>query len=211
MHGQVARTLIDIGDLDLADDHLREARSILAGSGEDALQASTWEWTGVLEVARGRYDEAIVEFARARASFARLEIGRGVALQDYHRGRALTLAKRYDEAIEALTLAERELDREADGLTYGRALLRLGQARSGAGEDLPAIETLAAAASVMTANDAPFYVAIAQEELATVLERRGDRRGAIRQLVAAVDVLRSIGSPRAPAAERRLTTLAATG
>ena len=140
------------------------------------LWASIVEWTGVLETARGNYEKAIAAFEQARSVFASIGEERGVALQDYHLGRTLDRSGEHRRAVDSLLRAADRIDPYSDGLTFGRILLRLGEAYRSNGDAEHANAALKRALEVMRRSDAPFYEAMAREALAQIAHDAGDAK-----------------------------------
>jgi tetratricopeptide (TPR) repeat protein len=211
MRSQLARAYLDMEDFSAAAKELEAARALIEHSDHQGLRASIIEWTGVLESARGNYPEAISAFEEAREIFAALDNQRGIALQDYHLGRTLTISGANKRAVDCLLAAADRVDKSADGLTFGRVLLRLGQAYQSLGELDEAKRALEQAIEVMQRSDAPFYEASARESLAQVSSASGDSTDAAEHLQGAFSIYMALNSPRAQRVSADLDALHTAG
>ena len=158
----------------------------------------------MLEINREAFAAAIAPLTQARETFAANSYRRGVALQEYMLGRALTGMGDHARAIARLRGAEALVYRDADPVTHGRVLRRLGEAHRAAGRLNDAALVLGKALEVMSAANAPFYVATALEVLAGVRGEQGARDLQRRELNAALTVFAAMGSPRAAVIEDHL-------
>jgi tetratricopeptide (TPR) repeat protein len=208
MLSQLALAHLDIGEFGAADAELERCRGLMERSANRQLWASIREWTGVLEVARGNYDRAVGFYEQAREAFEAAGTQRGVALQEMGIGQALHLAGRSRSAIAPLTRAGELLDRDADALTYGRAVLRLGEAYRALGDREHAQAALEQAVEAMRESGAPLLEASAREALAELAREGGDTRAAASHLRRALSIYSALSSPRADLVGARLDEIA---
>lgn len=209
MRQQRARSLIDLGQLDDAEDELTTAATLAQDADHPMLAASVTEFVGVLEIHRGRGDQAVDALLSARQAFAEIGYTRGIVLQNYLLGRAWLVNGEPERAVGSLLLALRDVDAEADPMTRARILTRLGQAQAAAGILADAEATLRQAAMVTREHDAPTYAASALEGLADLCrgqERHDEERV---HLTEARGILERLGSsPEVERISRRLEELA---
>jgi tetratricopeptide (TPR) repeat protein len=201
---QLARAYMDLEDLQGGARELDAARRLAERAGHRALEGSVIEFTGVLEINRGRYREAIAELETSRRIYRELENPRGIAIQEYHLGRALDLAGQHEQAVSCFLRAAELIDSAHDGLTLGRVLLHLGDAHRALGDRASATGALEQACEIMRLHDAPFYEAMARERLASLFEEAGDDAGASASWQQALAIYDALGSPRAADVKVRL-------
>jgi tetratricopeptide (TPR) repeat protein len=207
MLSQLALAHLDMGDDATADAQLATCRSLMEESSNRELWASIREWTGTLEVQRGNYPQAISAYEQARSAFEVVGNPRGVALQDLGMGHALNLSGDHRRAVECLLQAAELIDAEVDGLTFGRVLVRLGEAYSGLGDLGKAKQALRDAVEVMRQHDAPLYEARARESLAQIEHDEGDTQAAVSNLKRALSIYSLLRSPQADQIGARLDEL----
>lgn len=208
MRQQLARGLMDLGDLDAAANELARAKQLAASTQERRLPASILEFQGLLAINRGDFEVARALLLQAREAFASIEYRRGVALQEYLIGRACTGAGNPEAALAHLREAENLIDPTSDAPTHGRILVRKGEALVAAREFSAAAAALLAAIEVLERADAMVYVASALETLAYVRRETGHVDQERRELEAALAVHESLGNPRADVVKARLATIA---
>jgi tetratricopeptide (TPR) repeat protein len=201
---QLARAYMDLEDLPGGARELDVARRLAERAGHRALQGSVIEFTGVLEINRGRYREAIAALEASRAIYRALDNPRGTAIQEYHLGRALDLAGQHKHAVSCFLRAVELIDGEHDGLTLGRVLLHLGDAHRAVGDIASARAALERACEIMSRHDAPFYEAMARDRLGALLKEGGDDAGARVHWQQALAIYSALGSPRAADVSARL-------
>lgn len=212
MLSQLAFAHLDIGDIASADAELAECRVLMERSSNRELWASIREWTGVLEAERGDYGRAVAFYEQARDAFERVPNRRGVALQEMGIGQALHLSGEPRSAVLHLVRGSELLDRAADGLTFGRALLLLGEAYRSAGDRDSAQRVLHEAIDVLHGNGAPLHEASAREAVAALESERGETRAAAAHLRRALSIYSALSSPRADSVGSMLDEIAsATG
>jgi len=197
MRQQLARAHIDLLDFAAAERELNLAQELASHGSNPRLQASIIEFMGLVHLGRGEPGDAVRTFRESLSAFAAIGYTRGVVLQEYLLGRALGASGRHGEAVAHLRNAELLVDRDADALTYGRILTRLGQALLDDEDLAGASESLVAAVDLMRRHDALFYVALALECLADVRARQGDMQGQRTELESALAVHEALGSARA--------------
>jgi tetratricopeptide (TPR) repeat protein len=208
MRQQLARGEIDLQNYAAAELELGRAETLADRSSNRLLRASIIEFVGILQFDRGEHDAALEAFERARAACEAIGYARGVVIQEYFLGRVLATMGRPRDAIEHLQRAEALVDRAGDPLTYGRVLIRLGEALSAAGETSAATASLTAAAQIMRRSEVPYYTALALEGLADVRRRERDVVEEAQHLTAALAIYDALGSPRSQAISLRLEQLA---
>jgi tetratricopeptide (TPR) repeat protein len=209
MRQQLARALIDLKLYDEAERELEAAGRLAAGTSNLMLQASVVEFIGMLHFNRGEYPAAILSLERSSSAFGAIGYQRGVVLQEYLLGRSFTAMGKPRDAVCHLLSARELVDREGDALTYGRVLIRLGEAQLATEDAAAAAASFRHGASVMSRHEAPQYAALALEGLANVCRHQSDRAGEIEHLGAALDIFRLMDDPRAKALDARLAQLAA--
>jgi tetratricopeptide (TPR) repeat protein len=209
MRQQLARAFIDLKRYDEAELELEAAERLAAGTSNLMLQASVIEFIGLLHFNRGEYPAAIASLERSCSAFGAIGYQRGLVLQEYLLGRAFTAMGKPHDAVCHLLRARDLVDRDRDALTYGRVLIRLGEAQLMAEDAAGAAVSFRQAASVMSQHEAPQYAALALEGMANVCRVQSDRAGEIEYLAAAVDIFRVMDDPRAKPLDARLTQLAA--
>jgi tetratricopeptide (TPR) repeat protein len=207
MRQLLARPLMDLGEDVSAGRELDVATSLLQGSEDRRLQASVVEFTGVLYLNLGEYSAAIESFEQARAVYEAEHNPRGVMLQEYLMGRAFSAKGDHHRAIERFERAIELTDRTVDGLAYGRTLIRLGEARRGAGDDAAAYTTLDLAARTMREHDAPYFEVKAVEALVDICRTADDRLGEAVHLRRMLELLVAASSPRVNEIAERLKLL----
>lgn len=209
LRNQLSRAHLDVDDHAAAARQLDIARELADRTGHRALQASVTEFAGILDISRCHYSAAIEKLEESRAAYKRLGDRRGVAIQEYHLGRALDLAGRHEEAVSCLLRAAELVDSEADGLTLGRITIHLGEAQRACGDAEAAAATLRTAIDLMRREDAPYYEALARERLARVQRDAGESDAARLSLEAALSIHEALGSMRTVEVRRELAAVRA--
>jgi tetratricopeptide (TPR) repeat protein len=204
---QLSRAYMDLDDLAGAERELRVARELAVCSGNSALEGSALEFTGILQINQGSYSAAISSLEASRDIYLDLQNPRGIAIQEYHLGRALQLDGQHPQALEYLTAALGRLDHDRDGLTHGRILLHLADTQTALGHRTEAIGTLEQARMIFAAHEIPYYEALAREALGECHARAGNQDLARENLVVALAIFRALGSPRASRVSERLAAL----
>jgi tetratricopeptide (TPR) repeat protein len=207
MHQLLARPLMDLEEDALAGRELDLATRLLERSENRRLRASVVEFTGVLYLNLGEYPAAVDAFEQARKVYEAEHNPRGVMLQEYLLGRALTAMGRHRDAIECFERAIELTDPDVDGLAYGRTLIQLGGTQRAIGEDAAASVTLELAARTMREHDAPYFEIKAVEALAEIRRAENDDAGEASYLRRMLDLLIILSSPRANEVSERLQLL----
>ena len=130
---KIGRSVMDIGQLDQAQDFFEQALNAWRGLGQRDRVAGSLRRLGFVAMARGRPDDAIGWFARALAEYQELADPRHIALTLTDLGDALTETGRTEEAVSALTEAGSLLAGSPDPYNQARVLARLGRAHERAG------------------------------------------------------------------------------
>jgi tetratricopeptide (TPR) repeat protein len=194
---QLARAFIDLGDFERAHIELERCERTGSASTDMRLQASIQECVGICYLSETDHERALQTFREAREMFESFGDTRGMAIQDYFIGRALTAQGAYGEAQGALEQALARMQAIDDRLFVGRILLRRGQAIRRAG-DLEAAEVvLREAIAVLAPLAMHLEEAESYEELAAIAQARGDSHAAAEHRGHAQDIYRAIGHPRA--------------
>jgi tetratricopeptide (TPR) repeat protein len=194
---QLARAFIDLADFTRAHSELERSEKAAEGSSNVRLHASIRECVGICALSEGKDERALRVFREARAMFEGFGGLRGMAIQDYFIGRALTSLGRYDEAVGALEEALECMRKIDDRLFVGRILLRLAQAIRREGRLDEAEAVLADGLGVLAPLGMRLEEAESHEELAAIAEARRDAAAAADHRERAQAIYRSIGHPRA--------------
>ena len=197
MRSQLARAYAELGNFEAAEDEMARAVSAVEVCGNDMLKASVREFGGVCRLRQGDADRALDAFRAARSMFEMGGHARGVALQDYHIGWALTALGQYGAALDTLGVARAELAAVGDEISVGRVMVRRGEALCGLERYDDAAEELAEALNAMGRLDIPFEQADALETLANVVETRGSTDAARAHRQQAYRIYKSLGHPHA--------------
>lgn len=131
---KIGRSVMDIGQLDQAQDYFEQALNAWRGLGQHHRVAGSLRRLGFVAMARDRPDDAIGWFTRALAEYRALAGARHIALTLTDLGDAFTETGRTEEAISALTEADSLLAGSPDPYNQARVLTRLGRARERAGQ-----------------------------------------------------------------------------
>ncbi len=207
MLGRYSLVLIRLGRLDEAAQCARQALSIWRAAGDHHRVAGSLRRLALVEQARGRPDEALALFAQALAAYERLGESRktGLILTDI--GAVLIDARRAGEAVGYLRRAHQVLDDTADPYNRARALAILGQALISTGELAEASAALEPALHAMRAVQSLTGEAQVLGSLGELAEASEQPETARQRYEAAQEILRRIGSPRAPEVAERLSRL----
>jgi tetratricopeptide (TPR) repeat protein len=201
---QLARAHMDVEDYARAERELELAGELAERSGNRALQASVVEFSGVLQIALERYPEAIAALERSRRVYEELGNDRGVALQEYHLGRALALGGDHARAVVSFSRAGKLIDPAADGLIFARILLHEGESLGELGESEAAAASLERALGATVEHAIPFYEATVREHLGAIAAEQGDQAVARGHWDRALAIYTSLGSKRAERVSARL-------
>ena len=131
---KLGRSVMDVGQLDQAQDYFEQALGAWRDLGQRDRAAGSLRRLGFVAMARTRTDDAIGWFSRALGEYRELSDPRHIALTLTDLGDALTEAGRTDEAIDALTEAASLLANSADPYNQARVTTRLGRAHARAGD-----------------------------------------------------------------------------
>ncbi len=131
---KIGRSVMDIGQLDQAQDYFERALRAWRGLGQPDRVAGSMRRLGFVAMARGRLDDAIGWSTRALAEYRELADARHIALTLTDLGDAFTETGRTEEAISALTEAGSLLAGSPDPYNQARVLTRLGRAHERAGQ-----------------------------------------------------------------------------
>jgi tetratricopeptide (TPR) repeat protein len=197
LRATLARAFVDLGDFDRADEELERAEQAVRSSTNMRLRGSVREFVGVRYVKEAKYDEALDAFHAARSMFESFGGSRGVAIQDYQIGRALTRKGDPASAEEPLQRALEAMSAIDDQLFIGRILLRLGEAKRGQGCLKEAGNLIQQALEILTSIAMPMEEAEAHEELAAIAEAGGHKERAAESRGRAYLIYREMGHPRA--------------
>ena len=149
MLNRVGLALRDVGQLDEADGHFREALAIWRQLGNDGRVAGSLRRLGTLAADRQQFSDAIGYFSDAAELARNLGQARSAALALSDLGRALTSAGRPGEAVAQLQQAGLLIAGTQDPFNEARILTRLGQAQVHGGQFEPAESNLHRALAVM--------------------------------------------------------------
>jgi tetratricopeptide (TPR) repeat protein len=197
LRATLSRAFIDRQEFDRADEELNRAEAAVRTSTNMRLRGSVREFVGVRYVKEGDYDRALEAFWSARAMFESFGGTRGMAIQDYQIGRALTQKGASTEAEEPLRRALKTMLSIDDRLFVGRILLRLGEMNWQKGE-LAEAETLTRRASeILTSLRMRLEEAQAHELLGAIADAGGRTEEAIAHRRAAYLIYRDMDHPRA--------------
>jgi tetratricopeptide (TPR) repeat protein len=130
---KLGRSVMDIGQLDQAQEFFWQALDAWRDLGRPDRAAGSQRRLGFVAMARARTDDAIGWFSGALGEYRDLSDARHVALTLIDLGDALTEAGRADEAIDALAEAATLLANSADPYNEARVTTRLGRAHARAG------------------------------------------------------------------------------
>jgi len=131
---KIGRSVMDIGQLDQAQDYFERALRAWRGLGQPDRVAGSLRRLGFVAMARERPDDAIGWFTRALGEYRELADARHIALTLTDLGDAFTETGRADEAISALTEAGPLLAGSPDPYNQARVLTRLGRAHERGGQ-----------------------------------------------------------------------------
>ena len=207
LRSMLSRPLLDLGQDDLASEHLETAVLRAEESGNLLLRASVQEFLG-------RYWERH-DLARAVAVFERsLRLNReardrrGTALAGLFLGRVQGLAGHPEQAVGTLEWAVGEFEELKDVRMAARARGALGEVRARLGDSAGARRDLESAVAGLRSSEAFHYEAQTRIALARVIERSGGDPAAVRaHLDRALEIYEQGGSPDADTVRRRLEDL----
>lgn len=207
LQAQVARALVERGELVPAERMMREAVDLAASTGNDMLRASVTEGLGWVQLHAGEYAAASARFVEARGIFLGIGRGRGVALQDYLLGQAYMgqgLLPRATAHLEAALANPALVD---DALMRTRIRLRLGVVRVRDGrvdEGRQLLDDVIGTARTLAASEVEVAALMAAADAAAGSDDRAAQR---RYLVRAAEVLADPTDPRTVEIDERISRL----
>jgi tetratricopeptide (TPR) repeat protein len=197
MRSALAKALTETGDHTRAERELTTAKRLAERSGHEVLQASILDFRGHLDLDRRRFRDARAAYEGARAAFEALGVTRGVALEDYHLGRALAALGEHDLAVESYVRALDRINPVEDELLLGRTLIYLAESYRVVGDTQAAVDSLNRALEIMRRNGLRYYEARALEVLALLASDSGDADAAAEYRHDAHAIYAALSSPRA--------------
>jgi tetratricopeptide (TPR) repeat protein len=207
MLDRLGLALRDLGRLDEAAEHVRQALKIWRALSDRARVASSLHRLGFMAADRQDFDDAIGHFTVALVEYQELAETRGTALTLNDLGAALTEIGRPAEAIEHLTRAQGLLAGHPDRYNQTRTLILLGRAHARAGDRSVATEQLERAAADMRDIGSRSGEAKALESIADLAERSGQPDIARRYYLEALQIVRSISTQKADRLRQHLARL----
>ena len=197
MRSQLARAFAEQGRFQLAEEEMEASRIAVARSDNAMLKASVVEFGGVCLLRAGKTADALRAFEEARSMFAVCGSSRGTALQDYHLGWTLVLAKRYEAALDPLDRARPVMEGVPDAISVGRILVRKGEALGHLHRGDEAQETLDEAVATLESVGIWYERAEAYEAMAEIAVASHEPDLARNRLQQAYRIYREFGHPRA--------------
>lgn len=197
MRALMARAYHDRGEQDRALSELRLALATAESAGHEQLVVSIHEFLGTAYLNKEDYGRAIEEFELSRDFFAANEMPRGLALQDYHLGAALTKRGEPEKALPPLQSAVAYMKEINDELNVARAMLYLGQAEKESGAAEEGKKTLLASLGIAVPLGMRHVEAQAHEALAEIAAEADEAETAAAHRRYAYEAYRAIGHPRA--------------
>ena len=204
---KIGRSVMDIGQLDQAQDYFEQAMHAWRGLGQRDRVAGSLRRLGFVAMARSHPDDAVDWFARALGEYRELADARHIALTLTDLGDAFTETGRTDEAISALTEAGSLLADSPDPHNQARVLIRLGRARERAGQRELAASYLDRALRAMREIGSVRGEAEALLSLGDLAFQAGDRDEARNRYVEAQRLLITLGSMEQAQVRMRLARL----
>ena len=131
---KIGRSVMDVGQLDQAQDYFEQALGAWRGLGQRDRAAGSLRRLGFVAMARHRPDDAIGWFSQALGEYRELADPRHIALTLTDLGEAFIEADRAGEALDALAEAGSLLADAPDPYNQARVLTRLGRASERAGQ-----------------------------------------------------------------------------
>lgn len=197
MRAQLSRAYGEQGEVERATEEMRLAVAAADASRNSLLKASVTEFMGHLELDRANLDGALDAFMTARSIFEACGRTRGVALQNYHIGRALVRSGRYERALPPLTLALDVLASLGPDPTVGRVLMQRAESLRAVSRHSDARLDISRALMVARRFGIRFDEARAYEILAAVAEEEDRPDEARDHRQSAYRLYKEIGHPRA--------------
>ncbi|MCI2424336.1 tetratricopeptide repeat protein [Saccharopolyspora sp. K220] len=197
--------LMERGALSEALRECAQAVQVAEQAGHRRVLASALEFQGKVLHARADFAAAVGLFERSRRLNEELGRPRGVALQEYLMGKALTGLSQHDEALVVLrTALERMAEFPNDKRVPSRIQVAMAAAHQALGQHEQAIPVLQQAISATRERKASFDLAEPLEMLADCLHATG-RPGSRDHLVEALAIYEQAHSPAAERVRRKLT------
>ncbi|MGP4021226.1 tetratricopeptide repeat protein [Saccharopolyspora sp. 5N708] len=197
--------LMERGELPAALRECVQAVQVAEQAGHRRILASALEFQGKVRHAREEFTEAVELFERSRRLNEELGRPRGVALQEYLMGKALTGLRRHDEAVAVLgTALERMAEFPGDKRIPSRIRVAMAAAHQALGQHEQAIPALQQTISATRERNASFDLAEPLEMLADSLRATG-RPDAQEHLAEALAIYEQAHSPKAERVRRKLT------
>ncbi|WP_433259609.1 NB-ARC domain-containing protein (plasmid) [Streptosporangium sp. CA-135522] len=207
MRNQIARALIELGELDRASEELLLARRLAEAVDNQRMQAVVLESLGQADLAADAPEAAIEWFTAALTLNEAMGNPRGVGLQTYHLGLAYREANRLHDAAQAFERARAVMSEVDDELSQAKIGIELGLAYRKLGRLAEAMETMAWAAEVMRARRIPVKEGRAWEILSDLAADMGNDEAARDYLHRAIAACLASGNPtKAETLSRRLST-----
>ncbi|MEU6133065.1 AAA family ATPase [Saccharopolyspora sp. NPDC047091] len=191
--------LLELRDLDAAEESGRRARELAEQAGHRRALASALEFLGKVRTARGDWAGALDLLARSREINLELGKPRAAALQEYLMGRALVGSGEPVAALDVLDSARQRLrDFPNDRRTPDRIRVVEARAHQALGRHAEALDALGAAEDGIRARGGGHDLAEALELRAESLRQDGNEAAAREALAEAVALLDTAGHPDAP-------------
>lgn len=202
-----SRAWVEVGRPERARAELDTAFSLLEKAADTRLSASVWEMDGRYHEVAGDHEQALAAFHRSLELFGSAKDRRGAASLTYFIGCAQQALGRLDQAGETLRQALGLLREVGDAKMVGRALLTIGDGFGARGRDDEAQRFFEQSVQVLAESGDLFHESWAQEALAGLAERTGNR-GLARACVARmVEIHTRLGGARVDELTQRLAEL----
>jgi tetratricopeptide (TPR) repeat protein len=192
---RLGTAVMDAGQLDEAEDCIRQALAAWERLGQPGRVAGSLRRLGYIAMARHSPDEAAAWFTQALAAYRQLADARHTALTLSNLADALTEAGRPHDAITALEEAGPLLARYRDPYSQARVLTRLGRAHERAGDPEAAAGYLDQALRAMREAGSARGEADALTALGDLARSTGRQDEARTRYTHALRVLADTGSP----------------
>jgi tetratricopeptide (TPR) repeat protein len=204
---RLGTAVMDAGQLDQAEDYIRQARAAWEGLGQPGRVAGSLRRLGYVAMARQRPGDAADWFARSLAAYRQLDDVRHIALTLSNLADALTEAGRPLDAITALEEARPLLADFPDPYSQASVLTRLGRAHERAGNPEIAAGFLDRALRGMREIGSARGEADALAALGDLASHAGRRDEARTRYAEAQRVLAGTGSPEEARVSEHLARL----
>jgi tetratricopeptide (TPR) repeat protein len=197
MRSQLARAFAEKGEHARAEEEMRASRVAVHRCENEMLKASVVEFGGVCLLRAGRPLPAQEAFEEARSMFASCRSTRGTALQDYHLGWTLVLAKQFGDSLSPLERALEVMEAVPDPINVGRILVRKGEALAHLDRRREAETALEEGVAVLDTAGIWYERAEAYEALSGIARQCREPDLARARLQQAYRIYREFGHPRA--------------